>query len=664
MTIKSTAKEQNLDGSKLYKWYTSPDGEVLFGTSPPDESKLHLYLSAHTKKSSTPPRLLLNKGVTHIKGDQISKLPIYDVNKKCDFDLCSPTTSEYSLGKFLKTVESNIQLAEKFFQEVALKDEHLLKLFMEKFPKTDLHMHLDGSIHSRQLLNMAVIADLYCRVMDDYFEFGTQKEFRDAAVDETNSFESTFMANKIISARELQQDTALREKFYEIVSMRGVKGGGKSGHHKHFFKAFNTLESIAKHIHLKDKLTLLLRNTNEHVRYLEPSIWFEKDEIPVEFEMKFTTIYNEQGLTVESVQALLDDDSLKKWTNGYVAKVKKILNECKAVTDNRLIEKGFSESDLFNLSNPHVVRFIIDNDRTISSLATVFAHFVGSMTLEMEDDRVVGSGFAGEEYDDNAINHYDDHMNIIKVLKHHFSGAKLSLHAGELNRQLSQTEEPLQTNVRKAVMAGADRIGHGVSATDDPNWLNLFDEMKKRDVHVECCLKSNENVLGITNGTHPISWFISKGVSFSLCTDDQGVNNSSPASEMLLAAQRYNTNKDHIVKKGCNLGYKQLKRSVINSIRKCFLNGESIYKKPGKKGELVFESVFQGEGSSISSLRDIISLCLNTSTGKWNSDILSLLTNEQQLFIKKSEKAQMQLEIEKEFIYFEQFVVPGLKQCL
>lgn len=661
MTISGTEKPGNTQVEPvLYKLYTSPEGEQIYGTSPPDQSKLVASLSE--KLAREVDGSLKTKSVTILGNHDVDTLPVVEALKQDAFN--TPIYYETQHLTSSSTVELNVTKAEKFFRDVVLKDEHLLKLFMEKFPKTDLHLHIDGSIHSRQLLNMAVVKNLYCKVMDTHFEFGTQDELTATDDQEKDEHSVKGLSGRIISARELQQDNTLREKFYEIVSMRGAKGGGYSGHHKHFFQAFNTLESIAKYIHLKDKLTLLLRNTNDHVRYLEPSIWFEKEPIPKDFETRFDEIFSDSGLTSETVEALLEEPTLKEWVNRYVEKAQKILDECNEVTDDRLIEKGFSRTNLFDLRNPHVVRFIIDNDRTVTSLATVFAHFVGSMTLEKLDERVVGSGFAGEEYDDNAINHYDDHMAIISALKKHFYGAKLSLHAGELNRQLSQTEEPLKTNVRKAVMAGADRIGHAVSITDDPDWLGLFEEMKRRDVHVECCIKSNQNVLGVTNGTHPIPWFIFKGVSFSLCTDDQGVNNSSPASEMFLAAQRYNTNKDHKVKEGRNLGYQQLKRSVINSIRKSFLPGKSIYKKPGSDGKLVFKENFQSNCLAISGLREIISSCIDPTTGKWSRDVFSLLTSDQKLFISNSPKAQMQLEIEKEFIYFEQVVVPDLEDSL
>jgi adenosine deaminase len=539
-----------------------------------------------------------------------------------------------------------------FFDGVVLKNEQVLKHFIKIMPKGgDLHLHIDGSIHSRELLNMAVIKDLFCRVIGEKFEFGTKKEFGEET------------SETIFSARSLQQDSSflsLRTKFYELVSMRGAFLGVKSGHHKHFFRAFKTLESIAQHMHLKEKLTLLLLNTNESIRYLEPSIWFDKEKVPSEFKIEFDTVFSRDSFDVVEAKRLVE--MLSPWVTNYIKNAIEILDECKQVTDSRLLEKGFNKDDLFDNSNPQVVRFIIDNDRTTPCLATVFAHFVGSMVLQMEDDRVVGSGFAGEEHDDSSINHYDDHMRIIKVLKKCFPDTKLSLHAGELIPELSQTREPIETHVRKAVEAGADRVGHAVCSTDDPKFLQLLSMMKEINVHVECCIKSNKNVLGISNGTHPIQWFIKKGVPFSFCTDDQGVNNSSLADEIFEAAKRYSAEVEPR-REGRRLGYLQIKQASLNSIRNSFLPGESIYEGANDKGIVIFKDAFADSNYRYTNLREIISSCLNEE-GEWTQDILNACTTEQQLFFASSEKAQMELEVEMDFIYFEQVVIPKLQKEL
>ncbi|MEM1283031.1 MAG: hypothetical protein AAGG81_05705, partial [Chlamydiota bacterium] len=348
------------------------------------------------------------------------------------------------------------------------------------------------------------------------------------------------------------------------------------------------------------------------------------------------------------------------------SKVIETLDECKIVAGTKLEEKiirgrKFNPNNLFDINNPHVIRFIIDNDRTEECLATIFAHFVGSKKLEEEYESVVGSGFAGMEYHPNAIDYYDDHMCMINILKQCFPDAHLSLHAGELNLELSQTSQPLQTHVRKAVeVAGAERIGHGTCSKKDLNRDDLFKSMHEKDVHVEVNLNSNKYVVGVTEDDHPIFEFINHGVSFSLCTDDQGVFGSSLFEEMKLACQEYGKKGD---RNGAHhvLGYEELKRSVLNSARKCFLPGKSIYEHPDKFGRLVFKKDFISDDKPLSGLREIISFCLNPEFGEWAEDgVFGMLTTKQQDFIKTSEKAQLELDLEMAFIYFEQFVVPAL----
>lgn len=693
--------------SKLYPWYRSKDGqEMIFGTSPPKDSKLFFPLPVTDLHSSNSDTLDLDNEIIWLRDNMVER-PIYDIASSISqkqglliperefpsllsdgvefvFQVDKAPINSYNLEPVVGTLSKNpTEEVAAFYRDVVRKDEHLLKLFMKKLPNVDLHLHIDGSIPSRQLLNMAVADELFCKVIkDNYkqgsyrFEFGTESELSNK---ESSADSPIALNGRVITARELQQDKNLREKFYESVSMRGAKAQSSSGHSEHFFKAFDTLESIAKHFHLKDKLTELLKNMDDRVIYRELSIWFEKDPIPEDFKKEFSKVFDSDGMNSETAKKLMEHASLKQWVKKYVTDAKKILDECKTVTDPTLLNRGFSADDLFDLDNPCVVRFIIDNDRTIPCLATVFAHFVGSWTLQSQDDRVVGSGFAGKEHDDDALNKVYDQLHTIGVLKDEdcFINPKCSPHSGELNRQLSQSEDYLQNCVRQAIfVAGADRIGHGVAITEDPAWLELMDAAKALNIHFEVCVMSNEHVVNVTNGTHPINWFMKKNVPFSLCTDDQGVLCSSLPNEYANCAERYE-----------KFDYKQQKRSIILAMLNSFLPGKAIYKtkivtrtvkdKDGilrtrksevpvldKDGNLTLINTFMGESGSLSNIHDIIISCLDLETGEWNNDVFDMLTSDQKQFLRESQRGKMQIEMEKELIYFEHYAIPKMKRHL
>lgn len=90
---------------------------------------------------------------------------------------------------------------------------------------------------------------------------------------------------------------------------------------------------------------------------------------------------------------------------------------------------------------------------------------------------------------------------------------QLFLHAGE---------SVARGNVElyDAVLLGCKRIGHGFALIKHPS---LIEEVKKRDICLECCPVSNK-ALGYVRDlrTHPVRSLLTKGVKVSLSPDDQG----------------------------------------------------------------------------------------------------------------------------------------------
>jgi len=183
-------------------------------------------------------------------------------------------------------------------------------------------------------------------------------------------------------------------------------------------------------------------------------------------------------------------------------------------------------------------------------------------------------------------------------------------------------------NVRESLKVDPDRLGHCVSVGEDNYPIGLLNMMKQKEIHVECCLTSNEKILGITNGHHPLPLFISKGIPFSICTDDEGVNVSSLSKEFEIAATRYGTKKHSA---DSTLSYKVLKKSSQHSIKNSFLPGDSIY----KNASLVLIDLFVGF-----------------------RDSLSELTKEQKMYLEKSDKAKMEVRLERKFKDFEEEFTP------
>ena len=121
-------------------------------------------------------------------------------------------------------------------------------------------------------------------------------------------------------------------------------------------------------------------------------------------------------------------------------------------------------------------------------------------------------------------------------------------------------------HIRKAVeIAHAARIGHGVDILSETDFGGLMDAMRDRDVLVEVCLSSNDQILEISGGAHPLAQYLAHGVPVALATDDQGVSRSSMAGEYARAALDQ------------QLDYRQLKTIARQSLEHAFLPGPSLW---------------------------------------------------------------------------------------
>ncbi|MEC7838687.1 MAG: hypothetical protein VX777_01455 [Chlamydiota bacterium] len=566
-----------------------------------------------------------------------------------------------------------------------------ISTYFKNFPKGgDIHSHVDGGIYSNHLLNFAIENKLYFYQKSGIYYFITEEEY-DATSKIVQTIESEDKQKKIhesisgyvkedryriedsnlstklhkaLNSREQGQDIkdiilefvknhnlkgyidsgnlvltpmskshelcenwrhaetakslAKDSNFGECVSMKGASHNSKNGDN-HFFSAFYSLENICRHMPLKRKLELLLENTdNQNIDYLEIAIWFERKPLPSVYLEQFDELFN-----AGKIDQLLH--LLNNWVDDYVCTARKKIEECKKVTDSKLIKRGFNTENIFSIDNPVVTRFIIDNDRTLPSLAEIFASFAASMALEEREEVVVGSGFAGKEHEYNALNFFDQHMEIIKSLKDRYVNANVTLHAGEFNDYISYPTLASR-NVRGSLVAQPNRLGHCVAISEDNKLMELIETIKKKEIAIEVCLSSNENVLGITNGNHPIILFIRNGVPFVFCTDDEGVNRSSLSKEFAKAAIRYGKHDSHL-SEDSRLTYHLMKKSSLQSIRKSFLSGESIYK------------------SSFLQLCDLF----NNVREKGHK-----LSKEQEEFLECSDKAKMEYRLERKFVHFEQ----------
>ncbi len=246
----------------------------------------------------------------------------------------------------------------------------------------------------------------------------------------------------------------------------------------------------------------------------------------------------------------------------------------------------------------------------------VFAQTVLCFETASADARFVGINLVMPEDGFTAMNDYALHMRIVGFLRGLYPKIHVSLHAGEIAPGFVPYEG-LCCHVRLAVeVAQAERIGHGVDIMYENSPHALMKEMAAKHVMVEISLTSNDVILGVNGKDHPFSLYRMFGVPVALSTDDEGVSRIDLTHEYVRAVQTY------------DLHYADLKRMVRTSMEHSFLPGASLWNAPD-------------------TFTRVVSACSQDSLGaeKPSSGCAA--------FLKSSERAQQQWELEQRFRAFE-----------
>ena len=132
---------------------------------------------------------------------------------------------------------------------------------------------------------------------------------------------------------------------------------------------------------------------------------------------------------------------------------------------------------------------------------------------------------------------------------------------------------------------------------------------------VEICLTSNDVILGVSGGRHPLQQYIRAGVPVALATDDEGVARSDMTHEYLRGVQDQ------------GLSYSQLKKMARTSLEHAFIGGTSLWR----------------DGNTFTVVKE----CAGGKPGAEKPPATC------RTFLDGSEKARLQWELEADFNQFE-----------
>lgn len=386
-----------------------------------------------------------------------------------------------------------------------------LRHFLSRMPKGgDLHSHLSGAVYAERFVEWAA-ADGLC--------------LRDADLAIVNPP----CAEGTMPMQDAARDQARRDRIVNALSMRGyVSGVTAPTGHDHFFATFGRFSAVSARRFADMVIDQLVVYQQQAAQYAELMVTFagsgERQRFVEAIAGKTTP---EEKLAALEQAGLADFVQARK--ADFAREIAGI--QTRLACDAARTKPGCKVT----------FRFIAQISRN-SSLDDVFVQTAIAAALVRSDPMVVAFNFVQPEDATIALADYSAHMRMIAFLATHPAGAKpvnVALHAGELWLGLVPPGD-LTFHIGEAVeIAGAKRIGHGVSLAFERDIDRLLATMRERGIAVEINLSSNEQTLGVRGREHPFMAYRAAGVPVVLSTDDGGVERIDLTHEYGRAARDY-----------------------------------------------------------------------------------------------------------------------------
>jgi adenosine deaminase len=480
--------------------------------------------------------------------------------------------------------------------DLARTDPLNLYAFLARMPKgADLHNHLSGAVYAESWIRAAADDNLCVDLVTHTF-------FQSRAM--TDSLPpQPVCGDGNLPAAHAYTDQHLYDALIDAFSMRSfVPTTGVSGH-DHFFDAFAKFHGVS-HSHVGEFLDeVATRAAAQNEQYLELM------ETPP-FEHT-AAIAKELGWHANLGFSQFRDQLLAKGLRDDVAVARAHFDEAESV--RRQAERCDQPTPAAACALQ--LRYIYQVLRGFPP-EQVFAQALLGFEAASADPRVVGINLVMPEDGYVSMSDYALQMRMVGYLHGVYPKVHIALHAGELAPGLV-TYGGLSFHVRQAVeIAHAERIGHGVSIMYEDRPYDLLKEMAAKHVMVEINLSSNDLILGISGKNHPFPIYRKFGVPVALSTDDEGVSRIDLTHEFVRAVETY------------ALSYADLKQMVRTGLEHDFLPGPSLWRE---------QDVFTRP----------VAACSSEFLGAEKPSPNCAA------FLKSSEKAQQQWELERRFRAFE-----------
>jgi len=478
--------------------------------------------------------------------------------------------------------------------KVARENPLQLRQFLLKMPKGgDLHNHLSGAVYAESWIRAGAEDHLCVEVAK--LAFTKPPAASSGGVEQNACGEGKVPAEAALKHQELYD--ALVDAF----SMRGfVPSPGVTGH-DHFFDTFAKFGGT-DHRHVGEWIDeVATRAAAQNEQYLE---------------LMHTPDFSHTAAIAKEIGWREDFGSLReallaRGLRDDLAVAKTAVDQAEELRAKR---EHCGQADAAAACGVQI-RYLCQVLRGFPK-EQVFAQTLLCFETAAADARFVGVNLVMPEDGYTAMNDYALHMRMVGFLRRLYPKIHVSLHAGEIAPGLVPYEG-LCCHVRLAVEeAHAERIGHGVDVMYEDHPHALLKEMAAKHVMVEISQTSNDLILGVGGKEHPFLMYKMFGVPMALATDDEGVSRIDLTHEYVRAVESY------------DLHYADLKRMVRTSVEHSFLPGESLW-------------------SAADTFTRVVAACSHDTPGAERPSAACTA------FLKGSERAQQQWELERRFHAFE-----------
>jgi adenosine deaminase len=478
--------------------------------------------------------------------------------------------------------------------DVASRNPLDLRAFLVRMPKgADLHSHLSGAVYAESWIR-AASEDQLC------VNLATLSFSRPATRPATPSAPPECGEGKVPGAQAFK-DQHLYDSLIDAFSMRSFVPSSGISAHDHFFDTFGKFGGTDSR-HTGEWLDeVATRAAHQNEQYLELMV---TPGFPRAAALSKEITWSEDFAAMRA-------EYISHGMAGDIADARKYIDQAEQTRGEREHCGQTSESAACYVQ----LRFLYQILRA-GPKEQVFAQTLLGFEIASADPRFVGINFVQPEDGHVSMTDYALQMRMVGYLHGIYPKVHISLHAGELSPGMVPPEG-LCCHIRLAVkVAHAERIGHGIDVMYEDNARELLKEMAALHVMVEINLTSNDVILGVRGKDHPLPIYRQNKVPVALSTDDEGVSRIDITNEFVRAARDF------------GLQYADLKQMARTSLEHSFLPGDSLWEERD-----VFTSTVQACAANAFGSEKPSAAC--------------------SAFLKSSERASQQWELERRFRAFE-----------